>query len=97
MNTQKLLNIALDGIDTLGYRLDQYGITGKVNRHNIAAFLAAEQKHLEGELAKVNGDTPKKEEKKKDASIITLEDLDKDLQLKEAVGIAKALQIMKGN
>ncbi|WP_203299387.1 hypothetical protein [Marinobacter sediminum] len=49
MNTQKLLNIALDGIDTLGYRLDQYGITGKVNRHNIAAFLAAEQKHLEGE------------------------------------------------
>jgi len=55
------------------------------------------KKHLEGELAKVNGDTPKKEEKKKDASIITLEDLDKDLQLKEAVGIAKALQIMKGN
>ncbi len=49
MNTKKLLNIALDGIDTLGYRLDQYGITGKVNRHNIAAYLAAEQKHLEGE------------------------------------------------
>jgi len=49
MNTQKLLNIALDGIDTLGYRLDQYGITGKINRHNIAAYLAAEQKHLEGE------------------------------------------------
>lgn len=49
MNTQKLLNIALDGIDTLGYRLDQYGITGKINRHNIAAYLAAEQKYLEGE------------------------------------------------
>ena len=49
MNTQKLLNMALNGVDAIGYRLDQYGITGKVNRHNIAAFLAAEQKHLEGE------------------------------------------------
>ncbi len=49
MNTQKLLNIALGGIDTLGFQLDQMGITGKVNRHNIAAFLMAEQKHLEGE------------------------------------------------
>ncbi|MBZ2169361.1 MULTISPECIES: hypothetical protein [Marinobacter] len=49
MNTQKLLNLALEGIDNLGYHLDQFGVTGKVNRHNIAAFLAAEQKHLEGE------------------------------------------------
>lgn len=55
------------------------------------------KKHLESELAKVDGKPPVKEEKKKDASIITLEDLDKDLQLKEAVGIAKALQIMKKN
>lgn len=49
MNTDKLLKIALEGVDALGYRLDQFGITGKVNRHNIAAFLMAEQKHLEGE------------------------------------------------
>lgn len=49
MNTQTLLNLALNGVDALGYQLDQYGITGKVNRHNIAAFLAVEQKHLEGE------------------------------------------------
>jgi len=55
------------------------------------------KKHLEGELAKVNGDTPKKEkEPKKDKNIISTENLNKDLQLKEAVGIAKALQIMKG-
>ena len=54
------------------------------------------KKHLEGELAKVNGDKPKEEEAKKDKNIITNEDLVKDLQLKEAVGIAKALQIMKG-
>jgi hypothetical protein len=49
MNTQKLLNMALEGVDALGFRLDQIGITGKVNRHNIAAFLMLEQKHLEGE------------------------------------------------
>lgn len=49
MNTQKLLNMALDGVDTLVFRLDKMGITGKLNRHNIAAFLMAEQKHLEGE------------------------------------------------
>ncbi|TNE75878.1 MAG: hypothetical protein EP339_08465, partial [Gammaproteobacteria bacterium] len=49
MNTQKLIDMALQGVDTLGYRLDQFGITGKLNRHNIAAFLMAEQKHLEGE------------------------------------------------
>ncbi len=53
------------------------------------------KKHLEGELAKVNGEKPK-EEVKKDKNIITEEDLNKDLQLKEAVGITKALQIMKG-
>lgn len=49
MNTKKLLNLALSGIDSLGYRLDQFGITGKVNRHNIAALVMLEQKHLEGE------------------------------------------------
>ncbi|PCM42890.1 hypothetical protein [Marinobacter sp. ANT_B65] len=49
MNTQKLLNKALEGVDALGYRLDQMGITGKINRHNLAAFLMSEQKHLEGE------------------------------------------------
>ncbi|MGO1691775.1 MAG: hypothetical protein ACTHY7_02005 [Marinobacter sp.] len=49
MNTQKFLNMAFEGVDALGYRLDQMGITAKLNRHNIAAFLMAEQKHLEGE------------------------------------------------
>ncbi|QSP95379.1 hypothetical protein LPB19_02865 [Marinobacter salinisoli] len=49
MNTQKLVNFALEGLDNLGYHLDQLGVTGKVNRHNLAAFLMAEQKHFEGE------------------------------------------------
>lgn len=55
------------------------------------------KKHLESELAKVNGDEPaKKEESKKDKNIITKEDMNKDLQLKEAVDITKALMIIKG-
>jgi hypothetical protein len=49
MNTQKLLNTALTGLDHIGFQLDQYGITGKLNRHNLAAFVMLEQKHLEGE------------------------------------------------
>lgn len=49
MNTKKLTNIALNGLDSIGYRLDQYGITGRLNRHNLAAFIMLEQKHLEGE------------------------------------------------
>ena len=49
MNTKQLLDTALTGLDHLGYQLDQLGITGKVNRHNLAAFVMNEQKHLEGE------------------------------------------------
>lgn len=49
MNTKKLLNLALEGVDNLGFRLDSLGITSKLNRHNLAAFVMAEQKHLEGE------------------------------------------------
>ncbi len=49
MITKKLMNTALNGLDRVGYTLDQYGITSKVNRHNLAAFVMAEQRHLEGE------------------------------------------------
>lgn len=49
MNTQKLLNTALNGLDSVGFRLDELGITSRLNRHNLAAFVMVEQKHLEGE------------------------------------------------
>jgi len=55
------------------------------------------KKHLEGELEKVNGKKLKTVEPKIEKDLITEEELTKDLQLKEAVGIAKALQIMKGH
>lgn len=49
MNKDDLTQAALKGVDFLGYQLDRLGITSKVNRHNIAAFMMAEQHHLEGE------------------------------------------------
>ena len=49
MNTKQLLDSALNGLDFIGFQLDQYGITGKINRHNLAAFVMNEQKHWEGE------------------------------------------------
>ena len=61
------------------------------------------KKHLEGELEKVNGNghddnksKQPKEEKKKDKTVITTEQLSKDNQLRDAVGILKALIIVKG-
>ncbi|SFR62836.1 hypothetical protein SAMN05216203_1945 [Marinobacter daqiaonensis] len=49
MNRQDIGQVGLKAIDALGYQLDRLGITDKVNRHNLAAFVMAEQHHLEGE------------------------------------------------
>jgi len=51
---EKVLNTALNGLDLIGYRLDQFGITDKLNRHNALAFLFAEQQRLKGELDSLN-------------------------------------------
>lgn len=50
VNTQKLLNRALDGLDYVGFQLEEMGITDRVNRHNVMAFAFAEQKNLEGQI-----------------------------------------------
>jgi hypothetical protein len=49
MNRQKLQDLALQSVDTLGYQLDRFGITSKVNRHNVAAYLMHGQRQIEGE------------------------------------------------
>jgi hypothetical protein len=49
MNRKTLIDTALNGLDRVGYELDRLGITSKVNRHNLAAFMMNEQKHFEGE------------------------------------------------
>ncbi len=74
----------------------------KSQKNGFAIKEADLKKHLEGELDKVNGNgddhnTTKKIEAKEDKNTITEEKLNKDVQLKEAVDILKALIIMKGN
>jgi len=55
------------------------------------------KKHLKEELQKVDGKNAKaKADKKEKKDIITPKMLNKDIQLKEAVGILKALVIIKG-
>lgn len=84
-------------IQAVGVKPDVEVHLGKVETYE-NEFVIKEadlKKHLEGELAKVNGKKADKEEPKKDKNIIAQEDLIKDLQLKEAVGITKALQIMQ--
>lgn len=49
MNLKSLSDRALNGLDAIGYQLDNVGITNKINRHSLIALIMAEQKHLEGE------------------------------------------------
>jgi len=86
-------------IQALGIKPDIEVAPGEVTTHtNEFAIKEADlKKHLEEELQKV---TPKKENNKEDKKvnkdIITPEMLNKDIQLKEAVDIARALIITKG-
>ncbi len=50
LNQNTLINRALESIDYVGFQLEALGLTDKVNRHNVIAFLFAEQKYLEGQL-----------------------------------------------
>lgn len=54
MNSKKLIDTALQGLDNLGYQLASLGITNRVNRHSLIALAMAEQKRFEGELDSLN-------------------------------------------
>ncbi len=86
-------------IQAIGVTPDIEVIAGEVKtRKNEFAIKEADlKKHLEEELEKVDGkkDT-KKADKKDKKDIITPEMMNKDIQLKEAVDIIKALVIIKG-
>jgi len=86
-------------IQAVGVKPDIKVLPGEVKTHeNGFAIKEADlKKHLEKELVKVNGKKEKtKEEKKEKKDIITPEMINKDIQLKEAVDILKALVIIKG-
>ena len=86
-------------IQAVGVKPDIEVLPGEVKTHeNGFAIKEADlKKHLEEELVKVDGKKEKeKEEKKEKKDIITTEMMYKDIQLKEAVDIIKALVIIKG-
>jgi len=86
-------------IQAVGVKPDIIVAPGELKTHkNEFAIKEADlKKHLEKELAKVDGkkDTDK-EDKKDKKDIITPQMLEKDIQLKEAVDIVKSLIIVKG-
>ncbi|MFK5938012.1 MAG: S41 family peptidase [Sulfurimonas sp.] len=86
-------------IQAVGVKPDIVVAPGEVTTHkNEFAIKEADLKdHLEKELEKVDGKKDgKKADKKANKDIITPEMLNKDIQLKEAVDIIKALAIIKG-
>jgi len=86
-------------IQAVGVKPDIVVVPGEVKTHkNTFAIKEADlKKHLEEELVKVDGKKEEtKEDKKANKDIITPEMLNKDIQLKEAVDIIKALVIIKG-
>ncbi len=86
-------------IQAVGVKPDVVVMPGELKTHkNEFAIKEADlKKHLQKELAKVDGKKAQTKEDKKDKKdIITPEILNKDIQLKEAVDIIKALVIIKG-
>ncbi len=86
-------------IQAVGVKPDIIVAPGEVTTHkNEFAIKEADLKqHLQEELEKVDGKKAEKKAEKKDKKdIITPEMLNKDIQLKEAVDIIKALVIIKG-
>jgi len=86
-------------IQAVGVQPDIEVLPGEVTTHeNGFAIKEADlKKHLEEELVKVNGKKEEEKEEEKDKKdIITPEIINKDIQLKEAVDIIKALVIIKG-
>ncbi len=87
-------------IQAVGVEPDITVRAGEVTNHEEDAFAIKEadlKKHLKSELEKVNGnDDAKKPAVADEKEMISLSELHKDIQLKEAVDIIKALIIMKG-
>jgi len=86
-------------IQAIGVEPDIKVFPGEVTNHENGFTIkeADLKKHLEEELVKVNGKKEEEKEEEKDKKdIITPEIINKDIQLKEAVDIIKALVIIKG-
>jgi len=85
-------------IQAVGVKPDIEVEPGKVPTHE-SAFSIKEadlKKHLKEELKKVDGNKKENKEEEPKKDIITKKQMDKDIQLKEAVDIIKALVITQG-
>lgn len=85
-------------IQAVGVKPDIEVLPGEVNtkKNEFAIKEADLKKHLKEELKKVDGKSENKEDNKDEKDIITPEIMNKDIQLKEAVDIIRALIIIKG-
>ncbi|MBD3825104.1 MAG: S41 family peptidase [Epsilonproteobacteria bacterium] len=85
-------------IQAVGVKPDIEVLPGEVNtkKNEFAIKEADLKKHLKEELRKVDGKSENKEDNKDEKDIITPEIMNKDIQLKEAVDIIRALIIIKG-
>ena len=52
-NIEQVTELALRQLDTAGYYLSRYGISDKVNRHNLIAIAMVQKARAEGELARM--------------------------------------------
>lgn len=52
LNKDALVEFALRQVDNLGYELQSRGISGQVNRHNLAALAMTKQQQLKGEITR---------------------------------------------
>ncbi|MBU0720094.1 S41 family peptidase [bacterium] len=88
-------------IQAVGVKPDIEVLPGEIKTHENGFSIKESElkKHLEEELIKVDGDDKKETQTKEDKDkkdIITPEQMKKDIQLKEAVDIIRALIIIKG-
>ncbi|HVK99838.1 MAG TPA: hypothetical protein VM553_08500 [Dongiaceae bacterium] len=52
-NLEQVAELALQQVDTAGYYLGRYGITDRVNRHNLIALAMTRRERAKGELARL--------------------------------------------
>lgn len=52
-NVEHYAELALRQLDNAGYYLSRYGISDKVNRHNLIALVMTQRERIKGELSRI--------------------------------------------
>lgn len=78
LNKESLIEFALRQVDNIGFELQRRGISGQVNRHNLAALAMTKQQQIKGEMARYElklGLQRLKAEKAKQQALNTVENI----------------------